>query len=88
MITHTIYTGQADGWHLVISARAALGRWALKFSFNSASNRRELKHTSWLDGVGWKNTEWRPPLGSEARAIAEAWLQAHPVPAPGAGVKP
>ena len=89
MNTHTIYTGQADGWHLVISARAALGRWVLKFSFTSASGgRREQKHTSWLDGVGWKKTEWRPLLGSEACAIAEGWLQDHPVPAPRAGVKP
>ena len=83
----TIYTGPADGWQLVITARAAMDRWALKFSFTSTGGRTEAEHTTWSRATGWNLNAWHPLPGSEARAIAEAWLLAHPVPAHGAGVK-
>ena len=86
MIT-TINTGPADGWHLVITARAGLARRALEFAF--IRNGPSKKRTGvWLAGGRWDSTRWSPDLGSEARAIAETWLLANPVPAPGAGVKP
>ena len=88
MNTHTIYTGPADGWHLTITARAALDRWALKFSFTSTSGRTEAERTTWSRATGWNPKTWHPLPGSEVRAIAEAWLRANPVPVPGAGVRP
>ena len=88
MTTHTIYTGPADGWHLAITARAAMDRWALKFSFTSTSGRTEAEHTTWSRATGWNPKTWHPLPGTEVCAIAEAWLLTNPVPAPGAGVKP
>ena len=87
MTTRTVYTGPADGWHLTITARDAVGRWALKFSYSATSGRKKDRHTNWIDGIGWGLRQWQPQPDSEARAIAEAWLLANPVPVPGAGVK-
>ena len=81
--TLTIYSGPADGWHLAITARAAsTGRWSVKFEFTK-SNRKEIRVGAWLADRRWHPTLWSPDLGSEARAIAEAWLKANPVPVPG-----
>jgi hypothetical protein len=87
MNTTTIYSGPADGWHLVISARPAMGRWALKLTFTSDSGRTKTEHTTWSRASGWNPTAWHPLPGSDARAIAEAWLLANPVPVPALGVK-
>ena len=87
MNTHTIHTGHADGWHLAITARPAMGRWALRFAFTSDSGRTKVEHTTWSRASGWNPRAWHPLPGSDARAIAEAWLLANPVPVPGAGVK-
>ena len=83
MNTHTIYTGPADGWHLDITARAAMGRWALRFIFTSASDRTKAEYTTWSRNGGWNPRTWHPLPSSETRAIAEAWLLANPVPVPG-----
>ena len=83
MNTHTIYTGPADGWNLDITARATMDRWALKFTFTSTSNRTEAEYTTWSRASGWNPKAWQPLPGSDARAIAEAWLKANPVPVPG-----
>ena len=83
MNTTTIYSGPADGWHLAISARPAMGCWALKFAFTSDSGRTKLEHTAWSRSGGWNPTVWQPLLGSQTRTIAEAWLLANPVPVPG-----
>ena len=82
MTTRTIYTGPADGWGLAITARAALGRWSVKFEFTK-SNRKKIRVGAWLADKRWHPTLWFPGLGSDARAIAEAWLLANPVPVPG-----
>ena len=87
MTTRTIYHGPADGWRLVITARGALGRWSVKFEFTKI-NRKKIRVGAWLADKRWHPTLWSPDLGSEARAIAEAWLLSNPVPVPGAGVKP
>ena len=82
MTTTTIYTGSADGWHLTITARAGLGRWVLEFAF--IKNGPSKKRTGvWLAGGRWDPSRWLPDHGSDARAIAEAWLLANPVPVPG-----
>ena len=86
MNTTTVYNGPADGWHLAITARAAIGRWALKFTY-STTQRKKDRHTTWINGIGWGLRQWQPLADSEARAIAEAWLRANPVPVPGAGAK-
>jgi hypothetical protein len=78
----TIYTGPADGWHLTITARAAVGRWALKFTYSTTSGRKKDRHTTWIDKIGWGLRQWQPLADSETRAIAEAWLKANPVPVP------
>ena len=83
MTTRTIYTGPADGRNLNITARAAMGRWALGFIFTSASGRTKAEYTTWSRASGWNLTAWHPLPGSETRAIAEAWLLANPVPVPG-----
>ena len=83
MNTRTVYTGPADGWHLAITARAAVGRWALGFIFTSASGRIKTEYTTWSRNGGWNPTAWHSLPGSETRAIAEAWLLANPVPVPG-----
>ena len=88
MNTHTIYSGPASGWHLTITARAAMDRWALKFVFSSNSGRTKVEHTTWSRAGGWNPRAWQPMPGTDARVIAEAWLVANPVPVPGAGVKP
>jgi hypothetical protein len=83
----TIYTGPADGWGLVITARAGLARWIVKFEY---TRRGQIKTRTgaWLDFRAWDSTRYSPDHSSEARTIAEAWLRANPVPAPGAGGKP
>ena len=86
MTPHTIYTGPADGWHLTITARPAMARWALRFAFTSDSGRTQVEHTTW-SRAGWNPRAWHPLPGSKARVIAETWLVANPVPVPGAGVK-
>jgi hypothetical protein len=88
MTTHAIYSGPADGWHLAIVARPAMGRWALKIAFTSDSGRTNLKHTTWSRSGGWNPKAWQPLLGSQTRTIAEDWLLANPVPVPALGVKP
>ena len=88
MNTTTIYNGPADGWNLAITARAALGRWALGFIFASASGRTKTEYTTWSRNGGWNTRAWHPLPGSETRAIAEAWLKANPVLGRGAWVKP
>jgi hypothetical protein len=88
MNTITIYTGPADGWHLAITARPAMGRWALKLAFMSDSGRTKLEHTTWSRSDGWNPKAWQPLPGSQTRIIAETWLFANPVPAPWMGVKP
>jgi len=88
MNTRTVYTGTADGWGLAITARPAMGRWVLKFAYSTTSGRKKVEHTTWIDRIGWGLRQWQPLPDSEARAIAEAWLRAHPVPVPGAGVQP
>lgn len=87
MTTRTIYTGPAEGWHLTITTRAAMGRWALKFAFTSTSGRTKVEHTTWSRASGWNPKAWHPLPGSETCVIAEAWLLANPVPVPGVGVK-
>ncbi|MCE2836638.1 MAG: hypothetical protein LW834_06720 [Cyanobium sp. 49614_E6] len=87
MNTRTIYTGPADGWHLAITARAGMGRWIVKFE-HIKSSRVKSRIGAWLADGRWHSTLWSPDLGSEARAIAETWLLANPVPVFGAGVKP
>ncbi len=79
MTTHIIYAGPADGWNLAITARPALGRWIVKFEFTK-SNRKKIRVGAWLADKRWHPTLWSPGLGSEARAIAESWLKANPVP--------
>jgi hypothetical protein len=87
MNTRTIYTGLADGGHLTITARAGLARWVLEFAF-IRNGPSKMRTGVWLAAGRWDSTRWSPDLGSEARAIAESWLRAHPVPVPGAGVQP
>ena len=87
MTTHTIYTGPADGWHLTITAHAGLARWIVRFEHTKGS-RVKSRVGTWLAAGRWHTALWSPYLGSEARAIAEAWLRTHPVPVPGVGVKP
>ena len=79
----TIYTGPADGWHLTITARPAVGRWVLKFTYSTDNSRTKDEYTTWINGIGWGLRQWQPLADSEARAIAETWLLANPVPVPG-----
>ena len=88
MTTTTIYTGPADGWHLAITARPAMSRWALNFAFTSDSGRTKLEHTTWSRSDGWNPRAWQPLPGSEVRTIAKTWLFANPMPVPGTGGKP
>jgi hypothetical protein len=85
MNTITIYTGPADGWHLAITARPAMGRWALKFAFTFDSGRTTLEHTTWSRSDGWNPKAWQPLPGSQTRTIAETWLFANTVPVPRTG---
>ena len=82
MNTTTIHTGPADGWHLVITARAGLARWIVKFQYTK-NGQAKTRAGAWLACGRWVSTQFSPDGGSEARAIAEAWLRAHPVPVPG-----
>ena len=83
----TIYTGLADGWGLVITARPALGQWIVKFEY-TRNGQTKTRTGAWLARGAWDPTRYSPDHSSEARAIAESWLKANPVPVPGAGVKP
>ena len=85
MNTTTIYSGPADGWHLAISARAALDRWIVKFEYTK-NDQAKTRTGAWSARGFWVGTRYHPGHGSEARAIAEAWLLVNPVPVPG-GVK-
>ncbi len=86
--TRQIFTGPADGWDLAISVRAGLGRWMVTFEFRKPPQLK-TRTGAWFHSGYWSTVRWRPDPGSEARAIAEAWLHDHPVPAPGAaGVAP
>ena len=78
----TIYTGPADGWQLVITARAGLARWIVKFEYTK-NGQAKTRTGAWLARGSWVVFQFSPELGSEARAIAEAWLLANPVPVPG-----
>jgi hypothetical protein len=82
MNARSIYTGPADGWGLVITARPALGRWIVKFEYTK-NGQAKTRTGAWLACGRWVSTRFSPDGGSDARAIAEAWLKAHPVPAPG-----
>lgn len=83
-----IFTGQADGWMLTITVRAALDRWIMKFDYTK-SLQLKTRTGAWLHPGRWDPTQYGPESGSEARTIAETWLRNHPVPAPGAaGVAP
>ena len=86
MTTRTVYTGPADGWNLAITARAGLARWIVKFE-HTKNGQAKTRTGAWLACGRWVSTQFSPGGGSEARAIAEAWLLANPVPVPGAGVK-
>lgn len=86
--TRQIFTGPADGWYLTITFRAGLDRWMVTFKF-AKGERLKTRTGAWFHAGSWDPTQWRPDSGSEARAIAEAWLRDHPVPATGAaGVTP
>lgn len=86
--TRQIFTGSADSWDLAISVRAGLGRWMVTFEFRR-NGQVKTRTGAWLNLGRWDSTRYNPEPGSEARAIAEAWLRDHPVPAPGAaGVTP
>ena len=82
MTTRTIYTGPADGWGLAITARAGLARWIVKFEYTK-NGQAKTRTGAWMARGSWVGTQFSPELGSEARAIAEAWLLANPVPMPG-----
>jgi hypothetical protein len=89
MTTQTAYDGLTDDdWHLILTARPALGRWALRFAFSTFGGRAKERHAAW-NGRGWVEGLWRPMPDSRTHAIAVAWLKANPVPVPGvAGGKP
>ena len=86
MTTHAIYNGPADGWHLAITACAGLTRWIVKFEYTK-NGQAKTRTGAWLACGRWVSTQFSPDGGSDARAIAEVWLLANPVPVPGAGVK-
>ena len=81
----TIYTGPADGWNLAITARAGLARWIVKFEYTK-NGQAKTRTGAWMARGFWVGTQFSPDGGSDARAIAEAWLLANPVP--GVGVRP
>ena len=83
MTTQTAYDGLTDeDWHLVLTARPALGRWALKFAFSTLGGRTKDRHGAW-NGRGWVEGLWRPLPDSQTHAIAVDWLKANHVPVPG-----
>ena len=83
MKSQTAYDGLTDNdWHLVLTVRPALGRWALRFAFSTLGGRTKDRHGAW-NGRGWVEGLWRLLPDSQTHAIAVAWLKANHVPVPG-----
>ena len=88
MNTTTIYSGPSNDCNdcqLLVTARAGLARWIVKFEY-TRKGQTKTRTGAWFARGAWDPTRYSPDEGSEARAIAEAWLLANSVP--GVGVRP